>query len=64
MLHYIGETVDGYDLDPDRILALSFEEHRFVVPLDADSSGGPDAAHTVGVDESGRTSVLGGMWVG
>ncbi|MFE9332391.1 hypothetical protein [Streptomyces sp. NPDC006925] len=63
MLRYIGETVDGCELDPDRILALDFGEHRLVVPLDPDSSGGPEAAHMVGVDESGRTSVLGGMWI-
>ncbi|MFG1811063.1 hypothetical protein [Streptomyces sp. NPDC049040] len=60
---YIGKTVDGYELDPDRILALDFGEHRFVIPLDSDSSGGPEAAHMVGVDESGRASVLGGMWI-
>ncbi|MFE2165868.1 hypothetical protein ACFXB3_12470 [Streptomyces sp. NPDC059447] len=60
---YIGKTVDGCELDPDRILALDFGEHRFVIPLDSDSSGGPEAAHMVGVDESGRASVLGGMWI-
>ncbi|MBE9499388.1 hypothetical protein IHE61_16895 [Streptomyces sp. GKU 257-1] len=32
-------------------------------PLGPDSSGGPETAHMVGVDESGRTSVLGGMWI-
>ncbi|WP_326791143.1 hypothetical protein [Streptomyces sp. NBC_00151] len=63
MRRYIGETVDGYKLDPDRILALDFGEHRFVIPLDSDSSGGPEAAHMVGVDENGNTSILGGMWI-
>ncbi|MET7302546.1 site-specific integrase [Embleya sp. NPDC005575] len=47
---YIGETVDGCELDPDRILALDFGEHRFIVPLDSDTSGGPESAHMVGVD--------------
>lgn len=60
---YIGKTVDGYELDPVRILALDFGEHRFVIPLDSDSSGGPEAAHMVGVDESGRASIRGGMWI-
>ncbi|MFE3688694.1 hypothetical protein ACFXPM_36465 [Streptomyces sp. NPDC059095] len=60
---YIGETVDGYEEDPKRILALHFGEHRFVIPLDDESSLGPESAHLVGVDESGRTSVDGGMWI-
>ncbi|MBL1081806.1 hypothetical protein JK359_07390 [Streptomyces actinomycinicus] len=60
---YIGKTVDGHELVPNRTLALHFEEHRFVVPLDSASSGGPESAHLVGVDESGRTSVRGGMWI-
>jgi hypothetical protein len=60
---YIGKTVDGYELDPDRILALHFGENRFVIPLDSDTSGGPESAHMVGTDESGRPSVRGGMWI-
>ncbi|MFD1272490.1 hypothetical protein [Streptomyces kaempferi] len=60
---YIDKTVDGYELVPDRILALHFGEHRFVIPLDPESSGGPEAAHMVGVDESGQVSVRGGMWI-
>ncbi|MFD9484130.1 hypothetical protein ACFWBX_09010 [Streptomyces sp. NPDC059991] len=28
---YIGKTVDGCELDPDRILAVDFGEHRFVI---------------------------------
>ncbi|MER5532169.1 hypothetical protein [Streptomyces mirabilis] len=60
---YIDKTVDSFELDPDRILALDFGEHRFIIPLDSDSSGGPESAHMVGVDGSGRTSVLGGMWI-
>ncbi|WP_318211431.1 hypothetical protein [Streptomyces sp. SJL17-1] len=63
MRRYIGETVDGCELDPDRIIALHFGEHRFAIPLDDGSSGGPEAAHLVGTDESGRTSVLGGVWI-
>ncbi|MFD5722641.1 hypothetical protein [Streptomyces sp. NPDC127036] len=58
---YIGKTVDGYEEDPERLLALHFGEHRFIIPLDDGSSLGPEAAHLVGVDESGRTSPLGGM---
>ncbi len=60
---YIGKTVDGYEPVPDRILAPDFAEHRFVVPLGSETSGGPESAHMVGADESGRTSVLGGMWI-
>jgi hypothetical protein len=63
MRRYIGETVDGFELDPDRILALDFGEHRFVVPLDSDTGGGPESAHVVGVGEDGRPSPLGGFWV-
>ncbi|MFJ5075584.1 hypothetical protein ACIP8Z_13390 [Streptomyces sp. NPDC088553] len=63
MRRYIGETVDGSALDPDRSIALHFGRHRFVVPLDDGSSGGPESAHMVGTDDSGRTSVLGGFWV-
>ncbi|MGW1607264.1 hypothetical protein [Streptomyces eurythermus] len=58
---YIGKTVDGYEEDPERRLTLHFGEHRFVIPLDDGSSLGPEAAHLVGVDESGTTSVLGGI---
>ncbi|RPE47045.1 hypothetical protein EDD90_10466 [Streptomyces sp. Ag109_O5-1] len=60
---YIGKTVDGCEEDPERILALHFGEHRFVIPLDEGSSLGPESAHLIGVDESGRTSPLGGMWI-
>lgn len=60
---YIDSTVDGFELDPDRILALHFGQHRFVIPLDSDSSGGPESAHMVGVDKRGRTSPRGGFWV-
>ncbi|MFI6982959.1 hypothetical protein ACIBSV_30735 [Embleya sp. NPDC050154] len=57
---YIGKTVDGCELDPDRILAVNFGEHRFAIPLGPASRVGPEAAHLVGVDERGRT---GGMWI-
>lgn len=60
---YIAKTVDGYEEDPERSLALRFGEHRFVIPLDDESSMGPESAHIVGIDESGHTSVRGGMWV-
>ncbi|MFE7094388.1 hypothetical protein [Streptomyces erythrochromogenes] len=60
---FIGKTVDGCALVPDRILALNLGEHRFVIPLDSESSGGPESAHLVGVDESGRASISGGMWI-
>jgi hypothetical protein len=63
MRSYIGETVDGCELDPERMLALHFGEHRFVIPLDDGTSGGPESAHLIGVDDHGRTSVLGGMWI-
>jgi hypothetical protein len=60
---YIGKIVDGYEEDPERILALYFGEHRFVIPLDDESSMGPESAHMVGVDESCQTSARGGMWI-
>ncbi|MEU6213427.1 hypothetical protein ABZ891_26435 [Streptomyces sp. NPDC047023] len=60
---YIGETVDGCEEDPERLLALHFGEHRFVIPLDDGSSLGPESAHVIGVDEDGRPSVRGGMWI-
>ncbi|MFC9338435.1 hypothetical protein ACFT0G_19870 [Streptomyces sp. NPDC057020] len=63
MRNYIGETVDDSELDPDRIIALRFGRHRFVVPLDDGSSRGPESAHMIGTDETGRTSILGGFWV-
>ena len=58
MHSYIGKTVDGYELDPDQILALDFGEHRFAIPLDDDSRVGPEAAHFLGPD-----GVVGGMWI-
>lgn len=60
---YIGRTVDGFELDPERILALDFGQHRFVIPLDSDSSKGPESAHMVGVGENGLPSPRGGFWV-
>ncbi|MET9295800.1 hypothetical protein [Streptomyces sp. NPDC003077] len=63
MRRYIGETVVGCELDPDRILAVDFvEEHRFAIPLDHASRVGPEAAHLIGVDERGRTDAT-AMWV-
>ncbi|WP_329243582.1 hypothetical protein OG223_06290 [Streptomyces sp. NBC_01478] len=59
---YIGRTVDGFELDPERILALGFGEHRFVVPLDSDNGWGPESAHMIGVGEDGRPSPRGGFW--
>ncbi|MFF3885686.1 hypothetical protein [Streptomyces sp. NPDC001914] len=59
LLHrYIGRTVDSYELDPGRLLALGFGEDRFVIPLDDDSRVGPEAAHFLGPD-----GVAGGMWI-
>ncbi len=63
MRRYIGKTVDSYDEDPERALALHFGEHRFVIPLDDGSSLGPESAHLVGIDEGGATSPRGGMWI-
>ena len=63
MRRYIGRTVDGFELDPDRILALDFGQHRFAIPLDSDSRTGPEAANMVGVGENGLPSPLGGFWV-
>ncbi|MFE7186757.1 hypothetical protein [Streptomyces erythrochromogenes] len=60
---YIGRTVEGCQEDSGRALALRFGEHLFVIPLDDGSSLGPESAHLVGVDEDGRTSPLGGMWI-
>lgn len=59
---YIGKTVDGYELDPDRILAVDFGEHRFAIPLDQASRVGPEAAHLIGVDETGQTDAR-AMWI-
>ncbi|MFJ9243464.1 hypothetical protein [Streptomyces sp. NPDC101776] len=58
---YIGRTGDGFELDPERILALDFGEHRFAVPLDSDNSRGPESAHPIRVGEDGRTSPRGGF---
>ncbi|MFJ9321182.1 hypothetical protein [Streptomyces globisporus] len=63
MHRYIGETVDGWKEKPEQMLVLHFGAHRFTVPLDDDSSLGPESAHLVGVDERGNTSPLGGMWI-
>lgn len=63
MHRYIGKTVDGYEEDPERILALHFAVHRFTIPLNDGSSLGPESAHLVGTDASGTTSPLGGMWI-
>lgn len=60
---YIGKTVDACEEDPGRILTLHFGEHRFGIPLDDGLSLGPESAHLIGVDASGMTSPLGGMWI-
>jgi hypothetical protein len=60
---YISKTVDGYEEDPERILALHFAEHRFVIPLDDGSSLGPESAHLVELDQGGRSSPHSGMWI-
>ncbi|MFJ3635512.1 hypothetical protein [Streptomyces sp. NPDC090112] len=60
---YIGETVDGCEENPERLLALHFGEHGFVIPLDDGSSLGPESAHMIGVDENGWPSVRGGIWI-
>lgn len=57
MRSYIGKTVDGCELYPNRILALDFGEHRFVIPLDQASRVGPEAAHLIGVDGRGQTDL-------
>ncbi|MFE7115688.1 hypothetical protein ACFU99_09725 [Streptomyces sp. NPDC057654] len=61
MLCYIGKTVDGYALEPERILAVDFGEHRFAVPLDQTSRVGPEAAHLMGIDKNGGTDAT-GIW--
>ncbi|WP_134669503.1 MULTISPECIES: hypothetical protein [unclassified Amycolatopsis] len=55
MLSYIGTVIDHCELVPDRYLAVDSGEHRFAIPLDEDSRTGPEAAHLVGIDESGWT---------
>jgi hypothetical protein len=55
MRYYIGKTIDGYELVPNRYLAVDSGEHRFAIPLDDDSRTGPEAVHLIGVDEYGRT---------
>ncbi|MBD0740867.1 hypothetical protein BG418_05160 [Streptomyces sp. CBMA152] len=62
MRYYVGKTVDGYELDPDWMLAVDFGEHRFAIPLDRASRVGPEAAHLIGVDERGQTDAT-AMWV-
>lgn len=57
MRYYIGVTIDGYELVPGRYLAVDSGEHRFAIPLDDDSRPGPEAAHLIGVDDSGQTDV-------
>lgn len=52
---YIGKTIDGFELDPQRILAVDSGEHRFAIPLGEASRVGPEAAHLIGVDERGQT---------
>jgi hypothetical protein len=44
MRYYIGTTVDGFELIPDRLIALDFGGHRFAIPLDEGSRVGPEAA--------------------
>jgi hypothetical protein len=55
MRYYIGTVIDGCELIPNRHLAVDSGEHRFAIPLDDDSRTGPEAAHLVGVDETGQT---------
>lgn len=59
---YIGKTVDGFELDPDRILALGFGEHRFAIPLDEASRVGPEAAHLIGAKDNGQID-LSQWWI-
>ncbi|MCT9094320.1 hypothetical protein N4G70_36625 [Streptomyces sp. ASQP_92] len=63
MRGYIGKTVSACEVDPKRMLALHFGDHRFTIPLDDGSSLGPESAHLVGVDATGMASPHGGMWV-
>lgn len=62
MRYYIGNTVDGVELIPDRLLALDFGEHRFVIPLDQDSRVGPEAAHLLVPDATGVATSR-HMWI-
>jgi hypothetical protein len=61
MRSYIGKTVDGFKLIPDRFLALDFGEHRLAIPLDQDSRTGPEAVLLLIPDASGATSRR--MWI-
>ncbi|QRP48073.1 hypothetical protein [Amycolatopsis sp. FDAARGOS 1241] len=45
MRYFIGETIDECAPFPDRYLAVDSGEHRFAIPLDAESRPGPEAAH-------------------
>jgi hypothetical protein len=62
MRHYIGKTVDGFELVLDRFLALDFGEHRFAIPLDQDSRTGPEAVHLLIPDASGAANSR-RMWI-
>jgi hypothetical protein len=62
MRYYIGKTVDGFELIPDRLLALDFGEHRFVIPLDQDSRTCPKAAHLLIPDATGPATSR-HMWI-
>ncbi|MFI5611793.1 hypothetical protein [Amycolatopsis sp. NPDC051903] len=45
MRYFVGMTIDECELIPGRFLAVDSGEHRFAVPLDAESRPGPEAAH-------------------
>ncbi|GAB4052360.1 hypothetical protein [Catellatospora paridis] len=62
MRSYIGTTVDGFELIPDRFLALDFGEHRFVIPLDEASRSGPEAAH-LQIPDPGGSSGRHHLWI-
>lgn len=59
---YIGKTVTDVQLQEGEWLALEFDAERILIPLDEESRVGPEAAHVVGIDESGRTDAS-QLWI-
>ena len=61
---YIGSTVAAVEERPELWLKLTTSRGSdFVIPLDADSRTGPEAAHLVAADAQGRPNTAHGMWV-
>jgi hypothetical protein len=61
MLNYINQTVVDFQLDEHSSAELTFShEHTFVIPLDENTRGGPEALHVIGPSVAEGTRE---MWV-